>query len=156
MKDMLRLWKFLNTVWTCTLSPPFILVPEERLCDGEDVWAQRGWWLYLDEGSHIIIEKKHLSVQATDRVPSWNRTNYFDHINALRFPPWLRHGRAVEHFYGVIAVKEIVVFVVVITVLSLLFLRARQYHHSMLMFPLRRNHGEMRARDIRGSNAAPP
>lgn len=56
----------------------------------------------------------------------------------------------------VIAVKEIVVFVVVITVLSLLFLRARQYHHSMLMFPLRRNHGEMRARDIRGSNAAPP
>lgn len=38
--------KFLSVVWTCSPSPLFILVPEERLCDGEDVWGS-AWLIAL-------------------------------------------------------------------------------------------------------------
>lgn len=137
--------KFLSVVWTCSPSPLFILVPEERLCDGEDVWGSA--WLIALFGwgfPYHNWEETPFGVQAektTQRVLSWNRTNYFDHADALLwFLAWLRCSRSRGNHSN----RDCRF------VLSLLLLCTRRYYYCMLMFPLRRNHGGMRA-----SNAAP-
>lgn len=93
------------------------------------------------------MEKKNLSVQAADRVLSWNRTNYFGHANALWFYPWLCHSQAARRFLPGNYSGRDCRFAVVITLMSLR--RTRQYYYSMRMFPFRHNRGEMRAHDIR-------
>lgn len=145
-KNLLRMWNS-TTLFELAHFLPLYLGPRGEDVRCGDVWAQRGWKLHLDEGFYIIFGVgERGGVQAVVRVLSWNRTNYFAPANAFLI---LRRDCVTmgQHFFFFLPgnYSRGDCRFAVITLMPLLILCTMQYHYSMLMFPFRHNHGEMRA-----------